>query len=517
MAVCLLGGYAWLAVGGIAWAATSLGLPARDVALHALGLGFVVSMMMGHAPVILPAIARVKLLFGFFFYLPLAALHLSLLARFGLGWADPAWRAQGSLFNALSIALFAATAVGAALAWRHRYGARRTEGTVMNSIFRIEEPAPRVPPRGFALWALGFRPFYLLASIFAALSIGLWALQFSGVLGSPYLQGPLWHAHEMLFGFALAVIVGFLFTAGRNWSNRPTPTGAKLAALALLWVAGRVLVLTPFGWAAALVNAAFPLAAAIALAVPFIASGNKRNYFFVALLLLMSLATLAVHLDHLEVLALPGWLGIQVALDVVLFIIAVMGGRVIPMFTNNGVAGANAARQPLVEKAALGSLLALLAAGALQLPTVAIAILAGLAAAAHLVRWLLWKPWKTWRVPLVWVLARRLCLDPRPSAAARAGRHRLGRAVGGGACTDGGRDRRDDHRDDDPHRAWPHRPAAQGGSAGTWPATCWCWPPRWCAWWFRWRFRNGRSRRSWCPQGCGPAASRCMRRATGKC
>ena len=72
-------------------------------------------------------------------------------------------------------------------------------------------------------------------------------------------------------------------------------------------MAGRVLVLTPFGWAAALVNAAFPLAAAIALAVPFIASGNKRNYFFVALLLLMSLATLAVHLDHLEVLALPGW------------------------------------------------------------------------------------------------------------------------------------------------------------------------------------------------------------------
>ena len=119
MAVCLLGGYAWLAVGGIAWAATALGLPARDVALHALGLGFVVSMMMGHAPVILPAIARVKLLFGAFFYLPLAALHLSLLARFGLGWADPAWRAQGSLFNALSIALFAATAVGAALAWRH--------------------------------------------------------------------------------------------------------------------------------------------------------------------------------------------------------------------------------------------------------------------------------------------------------------------------------------------------------------------------------------------------------------
>jgi hypothetical protein len=125
MAVCLLGGYVWLAVGGLAWGATALGAPLRDVALHALGLGFVVSMIMGHAPVILPAVARVKLLFGKFFYLPLAALHLSLLVRLGLGATDFHLRAQGALFNALAIALFAATAVGAALAWRQRHGPRR--------------------------------------------------------------------------------------------------------------------------------------------------------------------------------------------------------------------------------------------------------------------------------------------------------------------------------------------------------------------------------------------------------
>ena len=76
-------------------------------------------------------------------------------------------------------------------------------------------------------------------------------------------------------------------SAGRNWSNRPTPTGLPLAALALLWEAGRVHVLTPFGWAAAIVNAAFPLAAAAALAVPFWASRNRRNYFFVGLPVLM--------------------------------------------------------------------------------------------------------------------------------------------------------------------------------------------------------------------------------------
>ena len=92
----------------------------------------------------------------------------------------------------------------------------------MNTLIRIEEPGRRpqaTPPTGFALWQLGFRPFYLLASLFAALSVPLWALQYAGWLGTPYLQGPLWHAHEMLFGFTLAVIVGFLFTAGRNWTG----------------------------------------------------------------------------------------------------------------------------------------------------------------------------------------------------------------------------------------------------------------------------------------------------------
>ncbi len=275
----------------------------------------------------------------------------------------------------------------------------------MSTFVQIEErtPKPR-QPTGFALWELGFRPFYLLASIFAASSIGLWAAQFAGLLPRAYLQGPIWHAHEMLFGFVLAVVVGFLFTAGRNWSNRPTPSGATLAALAALWVAGRVLVLTPLGWVAAIVNTVFPLAAAIALAIPFVASRNRHNYFFVGLLLLMSVASLLVHLTQLGVLALPGWFGIQLALDAVLFIMAVMGGRVIPMFTNNGVPHAGATCAPLVEKAALGLLLALLVTDALRLDGAPLAIVAAAGAAAHLRRWSLWRPWKTARAPLVWVL-----------------------------------------------------------------------------------------------------------------
>ena len=88
----------------------------------------------------------------------------------------------------------------------------------------------------------------------------------SGVASGASLA--LWHGHEMLFGYAVAVIAGFLLTAVRNWTNQPTPTGAPLMALAALWVAGRILVLTPWGLAAALVNAAFPVAVAVAMPMP---------------------------------------------------------------------------------------------------------------------------------------------------------------------------------------------------------------------------------------------------------
>lgn len=119
MAVCLLGGYAWLAVAGVAWAATALGAAqARDAALHALGLGFVFSMVMGHAPVILPAVAGIKLRFGRAFYLPVLLLHLSLALRLLGGTVDPGLRALGAGLNTAALAWFALTLVGAVSAWR---------------------------------------------------------------------------------------------------------------------------------------------------------------------------------------------------------------------------------------------------------------------------------------------------------------------------------------------------------------------------------------------------------------
>lgn len=124
MALCLLGGHAWLLVAGLAWSAAALGAPARDVALHALGLGFVIAMVMGHAPVILPAVARVKLQFGWPFYVPLGLLHASLAWRFAGTAFSASARADGAAANALAIGLFALTALGAIVAWRRLHPER---------------------------------------------------------------------------------------------------------------------------------------------------------------------------------------------------------------------------------------------------------------------------------------------------------------------------------------------------------------------------------------------------------
>jgi uncharacterized protein involved in response to NO len=268
----------------------------------------------------------------------------------------------------------------------------------------IQPKAPFTPLNGLALWNLGFRPFYLLAAFFSASSMLLWVAQFSGYLAFSYLQGSVWHAHEMLFGFTIAVIAGFLLTAVRAWTNQPTPSGLPLMALAALWIAGRVLVLTPFAMTATLVNAAFPTAVAIAIGIPLLRSHNVRNYFFVGLLALMSILILAMHLASQGAIQFSSRLSLRLALDLVLFIMSVMGGRVIPMFTNNGIPGTDATRDPLVEKLALGSVILLFASDLLQFPHIIVAVVALICTLAHGVRLYLWRPWRTLAKPLVWIL-----------------------------------------------------------------------------------------------------------------
>ncbi|MEW6688514.1 MAG: NnrS family protein [Pseudomonadota bacterium] len=245
-------------------------------------------------------------------------------------------------------------------------------------------------PRGFALFALGFRPMYLLAGLYAALGVPIWAAQYAGWLPG---ADALWHAHEMLFGYTFAVIAGFLLTAVRNWTGLLTPSGRALAAVAGLWIAARLSALVSLPLAP-LFDAAFAAAVAWGIGRPILASRN-RNWFFVLLVLALGAASGAF-------LAWPR-LALSAGLDLVLFIIAVMAGRVIPGFTNNAIPGAGARRNQPLEHAALGTLLVLLVADLLQLAQAAAVIALG-AAALHAVRAALWAPFRTTGKPILWIL-----------------------------------------------------------------------------------------------------------------
>ena len=196
----------------------------------------------------------------------------------------------------------------------------------------------------------------------------------------------------------------FCFTAVRNWTNRPTPTGVPLMGLVLLWVTGRVLMLTPLDIAAAVINAAFPAAVAVAIAVPLVKAGNARNYFFIGLLMLISALTLLLHFPLPQRLGLAPGVVLQLVLDVVLFIMAVVGGRVIPMFTNNAIPGARATRRISIERLALGSVIVLFVADLMQLDAVLVSAVAFAAALVHGARLFLWRPLRTLGTPLVWIL-----------------------------------------------------------------------------------------------------------------
>ena len=277
------------------------------------------------------------------------------------------------------------------------------------SLYTIEEPAASVPHRLWSarhpLWALGFRPFYLLAALLAVLAIPLWLAQYLGGFSAAPGITLGWHMHEMVFGFAIAVIVGFLFTAGRTWTGLPTPHGAHLAALALLWIAGRIAMLAVPAWLAALVDLAFLPLAALAMFKVLHASGNKRNMFLVGLLGLLTLANAAFHGAVLGLLPVGQIAPIHAAILLIVLIESVIGGRIIPMFTDNGApGGAKSLVLPRNDKIAMAIMVAAIAGWVLGAPGPLMAGLGLLACCATALRLLGWKPLRAAGVPLLWIL-----------------------------------------------------------------------------------------------------------------
>lgn len=255
-----------------------------------------------------------------------------------------------------------------------------------------------------APFALGFRPFFLAAGVLAVVLMGAWLLVLQGRLDTGAWAPLDWHGHEMLFGFTIAVIAGFLLTAVRNWTGLATPAGPPLAALFAVWLAGRL------AWAlpgvtppvVALLDLAFLPALAIVLALPILRARQFVNLVFPALLLALAAANALVHLEALA-LARTARLGLHGAASMVVMILVIVGGRVIPNFTDNRL-GSRARRWKPIEMALPWlTLLALL--GWLAAPvSAATALLAALAAVLHGSRLAGWYTGRVWGVPLLWVL-----------------------------------------------------------------------------------------------------------------
>ncbi|MGF7206366.1 uncharacterized protein involved in response to NO [Skermanella aerolata] len=279
----------------------------------------------------------------------------------------------------------------------------------------IPTPAPTPGPgfdtsglfRAPVLFALGFRPFYLLAALLAVAWIPLWVVAWHGHLALPAGFNPAaWHTHEMLFGFTSAVLVGFLLTAIPNWTGRPTIAGTPLAGLAALWITGRVLMLVgddlPWQVVAGVDVAFLPLAAA-AMLPPLLAARNRRNIAFPFVLMVLASANLALHLDAAGVLSVDAEVTRGV-LGVMMMILVVMGGRVIPFFTKNRLPAAGAGIDKRLDGLAVAATVAAVTASVLVPGSVAGGLAALAAAALLIARALPWKPWATLRVPMLWVL-----------------------------------------------------------------------------------------------------------------
>jgi uncharacterized protein involved in response to NO len=271
-------------------------------------------------------------------------------------------------------------------------------------------------PAHAAIWNLGFRPLYLAGALWAALAIPLWVLQWRGVIQtSSHLTQVAWHMHEMIFGYAFAIIAGFLLTAVKTWTGRYTPSGWPLALIVTCWVIARVLYLTPWSLLGIVFETLFFLLTACGIGKPIVAAGNRQNLLFVLVTLLAGLLNLVFHAALLGLLSDSAidWRTAAIsALDVVSMVIVIVTGRVMPMFTRNGAPGSAPKSYPLLEKIVLLAIFASAVINIIFGSGAAYAVSAIVAAMLLLVRWALCSPLATWRNPILWSLHAALVWLP---------------------------------------------------------------------------------------------------------
>jgi len=211
----------------------------------------------------------------------------------------------------------------------------------------------------------------------------------------------------MLFGYGVAVIAGFLLAAVGNWINHPMPKGKSLAALVVLWLSGRILPFFPQyipDWLIAFSDWIFLPVLLAVIGIPIVRAKNVRNYGFLLVLGVMTLANAEVHLRQLGINITDLPFGITFMLNLLILMIVLMGGRVIPFFTKSALPEAATKIRIPVEWAAVGFSIALMAGEVCQLSPEILGILAGSAAILHALRLVGWHDIRVWKTPLLWVL-----------------------------------------------------------------------------------------------------------------
>lgn len=256
-----------------------------------------------------------------------------------------------------------------------------------------------------ALLALAFRPFFLFGPLYGVLAILYWAgyqLSLNGL--PPYFEGTLWHAHEMLFGFVASILAGFLLTASKNWAKTRGVHGRALLILILTWLAGRIAILLSAilpTWLVAFSDLAFLPFLTFLLWRTLSKGAAKTNYIFVLWLAVFFTANALMHLEALGLASQTARTGYLLGVDTVTVIMVLMGGRVIPMFTQNAVPGIEIVKRPWLEKFALFSVVAYLLSDVVQETSLITALTAILAGAASFLRLAGWKPLSTIGRPIL--------------------------------------------------------------------------------------------------------------------
>lgn len=264
----------------------------------------------------------------------------------------------------------------------------------------------------YPFMSYAFRPFFLLNSLFAIIVVSLWVMALHGSkLALVPASMPYWHGHEMVVGFGMAAVAGFVLTAVATWTGRSPVQGMWLGVLVFSWLAGRLTMMAvtqlPY-WLVASIDMVFPFLLAVLMGKEVFGGGNRRNYPIVGLILVLATLNLLYHLGSMRVLPGVDRLALYLLIHLLLLMITIIAGRIIPNFTANWLRARGHERlpgnHPLIDRITIAATIATGVSVSLTPLGSVTGILAIVAALSHAIRLARWRGLSATSEPLLFVL-----------------------------------------------------------------------------------------------------------------